>query len=54
MNRLKLIFHIIIHLALLVTSTICNSLSTGLNKVGTISDRLLELNETYTDRLIGE
>lgn len=54
MNRLKLILHIIIHLILLVTSTICNLLSKGLNKIGTISDRLLELNEAHTDGLIGE
>ncbi len=54
MNRLKLIFRIIIHLALMVTAQGCNLLSKGFGLANTGLDKLLELNETHTDGLIGE
>jgi len=54
MARLKLIFHIIIHLILLVTTLSCMILAKGFNLANTRLDRLLELNETHTDGLVGE
>jgi hypothetical protein len=53
MARLKLIFHIIIHLILLVVSSVCIPLAKGFNHANIGLDRLLKLNETHTDGLTG-
>lgn len=54
MDRLKLILHIIIHLILLVSTSTCMVLAKGFNFANTKLDRLLELNQTHADGLIGE